>query len=114
MRRIVSGSPAWKPQATLTDVTSGMSAASAPIGHGPTLSPTSAFRSIRPVTPPSYAPAPGRGTRYGRAGGRTRRAAATGPPAGAANGTIVRWIRRPTSMRSSTPATAGAWSGSGT
>ncbi len=52
VRSMTTGSPAWKPHAMLTDVTSGMSAASWPIGQGPKLSPTSALRSMgdeRPV-----------------------------------------------------------------
>ena len=43
---MTSGSPAWKPQATLTEVTIGISSSSRPIGHGPKASPTSALRSI--------------------------------------------------------------------
>ena len=66
VRSIVSGSPAWAPQATLTLVTSGMSVASSPIGQGPTPSPTSALRSTRTWVPP------------GRGSGRRRRGCVDG------------------------------------
>src|SRR5215218_1625108 len=44
---MTSGSPAWTPAATLTEVTSGISASSSPSDHAPSDSPTSALRSIR-------------------------------------------------------------------
>ena len=43
---IVSGSPAWPPQATLALVATSIIAASSPIDHGPKPSPRSEFRSI--------------------------------------------------------------------
>src|SRR3954462_4265457 len=43
---MMSASPAWKPQATLTEVASSIMAASLPISQGPKLSPRSQFRSI--------------------------------------------------------------------
>src|SRR3954469_16400821 len=43
---MISASPAWKPQAMLTDVASSIMAASLPISHGPKLSPRSQFRSM--------------------------------------------------------------------
>ena len=49
VRSMVSGSPAWKPQATFTEVRKGRSASSWPIDQAPKLSPTSAFRSMGPV-----------------------------------------------------------------
>src|SRR5258705_5427979 len=42
---MISASPAWKPQATLTDVASSIIAASLPISQGPKLSPRSELRS---------------------------------------------------------------------
>src|ERR1700744_1268719 len=43
---MMSASPAWKPQATLTEVASSIIAASLPISQGPKLSPRSQLRSI--------------------------------------------------------------------
>src|SRR6202040_1057908 len=43
---MMSASPAWKPQATLTEVASSIMAASWPISHGPKLSPRSQLRSM--------------------------------------------------------------------
>src|SRR3984893_16224829 len=43
---MMSASPAWKPQATLTEVASSIMAASLPISHGPKLSPRSQLRSM--------------------------------------------------------------------
>src|SRR5687767_3673933 len=47
---MLRGSPAWKPQATLAEVSTSSSASSSPIVHAPKLSPTSATRSILIVT----------------------------------------------------------------
>src|ERR1700704_4269144 len=44
--RMMSASPAWKPQAMLTDVASSIMAASLPISHAPNPSPRSQLRSI--------------------------------------------------------------------
>src|SRR5258708_15660599 len=44
--RMVSESPAWNPQAMLTEVASSIMAASLPISHAPNPSPRSQFRSI--------------------------------------------------------------------
>src|SRR5689334_16586614 len=46
VRRMMSGSPAWKPQATLTELASSIMAASLPISHAPKPSPRSQLRSI--------------------------------------------------------------------
>src|SRR5690349_15992433 len=46
VRRIVVGSPAWNPQATLALVTAAIMAVSSPRVHLPNDSPTSLFRSI--------------------------------------------------------------------
>src|SRR5215472_5558721 len=61
-RRIVSGSPAWKPQAMLALVTTASRASSSPSRQAPKLSPRSAFRSMTPgpaagplLTPPVLA-----------------------------------------------------------
>src|SRR4051812_50106043 len=43
---MISGSPAWKPQATLTELASSIMAASLPISHAPKPSPRSQLRSI--------------------------------------------------------------------
>src|SRR5206468_11002123 len=43
---MMSGSPAWKPQATLTELASSIIAASLPISHAPKPSPRSQLRSI--------------------------------------------------------------------
>src|ERR1700753_3032809 len=43
---MMSGSPAWKPQATLTEVARSIMAASLPISHAPNPSPRSQLRSI--------------------------------------------------------------------
>src|SRR3954453_11522589 len=42
---MISGSPAWKPQATLTELASSIMAASLPISHAPKPSPRSQLRS---------------------------------------------------------------------
>src|SRR6185312_6332697 len=47
---MVSASPAWKPQAMLTEVASSIIAASLPIGQTPKLSPRSQLRSIAMVS----------------------------------------------------------------
>src|SRR5258707_13703910 len=44
--RMMSGSPAWKPQAMLTEVASSIMAASLPISHAPNPSPRSQLRAI--------------------------------------------------------------------
>src|SRR6266576_2282060 len=44
--RMMSASPAWKPQAMLTEVASSIMAASLPISHAPNPSPRSQLRSI--------------------------------------------------------------------
>src|ERR1700675_4278356 len=44
--RMMSASPAWKPQAMLTEVASSIMAASLPISHGPKLSARSQLRSL--------------------------------------------------------------------
>ena len=46
VRIIVTGSLAWKPQATLADVISGITASSSPIRQLPKLSPRSELMSI--------------------------------------------------------------------
>ena len=50
-RRIVDGSPAWKPQATFALVTTPSSASSSPSRQTPNPSPRSALRSIRRARP---------------------------------------------------------------
>src|SRR5882724_7387482 len=44
--RMMSASPAWKPQAMLTEVASSIMAASLPISHAPNPSPRSQLRSM--------------------------------------------------------------------
>src|SRR6516225_378747 len=46
VRRMMSASPAWYPQAMLTELASSIIAASLPISQGPKLSPRSQFRSM--------------------------------------------------------------------
>src|SRR6188472_311695 len=47
VRRMIDGSPAWNPQATLADVTMASNSSSGPPAHAPKPSPTSLFRSTR-------------------------------------------------------------------
>src|SRR5579884_118271 len=67
VRSMTRGSPPWKPQATLAEVTSGITSSSRPSSKLPKLSPRSAFRSTAGIASPLWtltvplAPAPASG-----------------------------------------------------
>src|SRR5919204_6046370 len=91
--RITSGSPAWKPQATLADVMTGISASSAPRSQSPKLSPRSELKSMSLKGPPPSARGRLQVERQGQRAARIHRDAL--PPVGGGAVDVVQRVGVP-------------------